>query len=44
MDSTPVVAGCETAEVLEPVEAALDAISLSVSFRIIRDNDLARAL
>ena len=42
--SSSVIARCEAAEVLEPVEASLNAVSLLIGFGIVRDGDFARSV
>ena len=44
MDGAPIVACCETAEMLEASEASLDAVALLVEFCVVRDEDFAMAL
>src|SRR5580658_965383 len=44
VDGASVVAGGETAEMLEPVETALDAIAVFVEIDVMRDGDFARSV
>jgi hypothetical protein len=44
VDGSTIVACCEASKVLEAIEAALDAVSLSVGDCVMRDQDFARAV
>ena len=44
VDGSPIVAGCEAAEMLEASEASLDPIALLIEFGVVGDEDLAIAL
>jgi len=44
VDGASVVAGGETAEMLETVEAALDSVAVFVEIGVMRDGDFARRL